>query len=175
MPQSLEELEASVRRIDAKLRPIAKRRVDASDPNWFQEMTQGPAPIDRAGVRREAQELLASIIEDYARKDANWRAAVRGLLARYDSFLWATPLPMDAKTPRGLRAHLIRFAMSDQEKDPRDAKLTLDAVLKQAREAGVDAAPIVREVAALCGDGDPYGWGSTRQWLEKAAADFGMP
>lgn len=170
MPRSLADLEADLRRFDALLRPIAKQRLNPADPNAFQRMMDAPPPLDRAGVRQQAQDLLISLIKDYARADPAWRTAVRDLLRRHDTFLWATPLPSDARTPQGFRAHLIRFALADQEKDPRDAKLAFDDLVQTARSANLDVAPILREIAALCAETDPYGWGSTRQWLEKAAA-----
>lgn len=173
MPQTLQELEDALSRIDAKLRPIAKRRVDLSNPNWFNEMTQGAAPVDRAGVRADAQALMKTLVRDYAVADAGWRAGARALYRRFDSFGWGVPAPFDAATPAGFRAHLILFSLEDQGKDPRDAKLQLDHLIQQAGKGRIDAGPLLREVAALCGEDDPYGWGPTRQWLESAARGIG--
>jgi hypothetical protein len=49
-----------IRAIDERLRPIATRPVDISDPNWLANL-QTSSPLDEAGVRPAAQEMLQKL------------------------------------------------------------------------------------------------------------------
>lgn len=170
MPPSLEELETSFARLDARLKPIAKRQVDVSDPDWSKKLAEGPHPLDAAGVREEAGLLLRDLIEGYATENDDWRSEVRGLFQRYASLAWALEAPGDRASLPALRAELILFSMLDQGNDPRDAKLWLEDLCRKGRAHGEEFDSALREVARLSSAEDRYGWGSTRQWLGEAAA-----
>jgi len=60
---------------------------------------------------------------------------------------------------------LILFSINDQGRDSRDALLTLQEICQNARTAGLEIAPVLREIAAMSSDADKYGMGSTRQML----------
>jgi len=56
--------------------------------------------------------------------------------------------------------------MRDQGEDSRDALLELQELCTQARAAGVNTAPILREVAQMSSDENRFGMGSTRSQLD---------
>ena len=167
MPRSLDDLERSVRGLDAAIEPIAKRPVDLSDPGAFEKLRDAPHPLDQSGTREETEALLRELVDDYMHADAEWRAGARALFRRFRSFAWAADVGLDRRTPEGVRAHVVLFSLADQGLDPRDAKLWL-ADLRADAPPG-EASRILREVAARSSEEDRYGWGSTRQWLEDAS------
>jgi hypothetical protein len=143
-------LEQEVARLDAVLEPIAKSPYDG-------QPFEVPAP---AGAR----ETLRALLDHYATGDDDARTAVRALFERYTSFRWAVYLP-DAD----FRTQLLHFSARDQGADTRDELLELNGLCAEAREAGVDLGPVLREVAALSSPVDKYGMGSTRDILLRAA------
>ena len=152
--------------LDDRLRPIAKR------PVAFDEIATlvPPRPLDEANVRPDAEKLLASLVEAYESGDESARAAIRSMFRTFSSFAWAASLVAPTTTPSGVRAHLLHFSILDQGRDPRDATLSLDALLQSARGAGIDVDPILREVASLSSTEDRYSWGSTSEWLLRRIA-----
>jgi hypothetical protein len=160
MPTDAEWL-PRIQALDERLRPIANRPVS------FDEIAfMVPArPLDEANVRPQAQKLLADLVEAYQTGDESARATLRSMFRRFSAFAWAASLAVPQSTPAGFRAHLLHFSMLDQGTDPRDATLSLDQVVRSARDAGVDVDPILHEVASLSSTEDRYSWGSTSQWL----------
>jgi hypothetical protein len=67
-----------------------------------------------------------------------------------------------------LRRHLLLFSMKDQGRDSRDALLDLQDLCREARSAGVNLTPVLREVAELPSDKNKYGMGSTEDMLLRA-------
>ncbi len=170
MTQPLSELEATVRRLDGLVKPIARRPVDFTDPDWLKKLGSGPHPLDEANIREEVESLLLTLIKDYASSNEAWHIGARALFLRYDSIAWAIVGIRDRTTPEGLRSELILFSLLDQGKDPRDAKRWLDELCAETRSTGrADLfEKLLREVAALSSNVDRYGWGSTRAWLTDA-------
>ena len=148
--------------LDACLRPIAQCPVDIGDPEWFAKLSGSLHPLDAAGVRAEAEVLLAELIEHYCKRDDATRQAIRELFAKNGSFSWAAALPFPPTTPENFRSHLILLAMKDQGLDSRDTILSLQDLCEKARSVGVDTEPVLREVAPLCSDENKYGMGSMR-------------
>ncbi|EKX65677.1 hypothetical protein Sipo8835_24675 [Streptomyces ipomoeae] len=161
------ELEDEVARINALLRPLAKRRVDLTDPDWQARMRQR-RPLDEANVREEAETALGDLLDLYEREEEPTRAAIRTLLNHYDSFTWATGLPT-GRTPEAFRRELLYLSARDQGHDTRDELVTLHHLREEAHEAGVDLRPILLEVAELSSTKDKYGMGSIRDILRAAA------
>ncbi|MEU1179823.1 hypothetical protein ABZ464_19620 [Streptomyces sp. NPDC005820] len=155
-------------RIDARLRPIADRPVDPTDPDWERRMREGPRPLDEADVRTRAEAALRELLAHYEHGDDEDRAAVRALLDRCSSFRWATRLPYE-RTPEGFRQRLLHLSARDHDGDTRDELLTLHDLCAEAREAGVDIRPLLLEVAALSSAENKYGMGSIRSILLGAA------
>jgi hypothetical protein len=166
-PTGIEEIEERVALVDAAVRPIAEQPVDVTDPDWVKKMGQRPAPLDEAGVRAEAESLLEALITVYAQGDEALRVSVRGLFSRYTSFRWATHLPVEP-TPEGFRQRLLHMSAVDQGSDMRDELLSLRDLCADARTAGIDLGPILREVAELSSREDKYGMGSMRDILRGA-------
>jgi hypothetical protein len=157
----LTEIENGMARLDALYRPVARAPIDLSDPDAFTNM--GAVIAERLaalGGDADAQAVLESIIEMYANGD---RIAIRELFDGYPSFRWAAHLPRDWSTADEFRAHLIHLSARDQGADSRDEILTLQALCEQARQHGIDVAPILDEVAAMSSDVDRYGMGSMRE------------
>ena len=166
--RDLTELEIEMMEIDQRLRPISTRRVDITDPDWLTLLRQRPHPLDEAGVRPAAEVLLEALIDEYQNSDDETRSAIRGLFGSYPHFAWAASLTAPPTTDEAFRRHLVLFSMQDQGRDSRDALLNLQGLCKQARAAGVDTSPILREVARLSSDENKYGMGSTRRFLDNA-------
>lgn len=169
MARSLKNLETCFSRLDSKIKPVAKRPVNLSNQDAFADLAAGPHPLDETETREEAEQLLLELVNDYMEATPDWRAGVRGLFRRFDSFAWAAVLRLDRRTEDGILAHLVMFSLKDQGSDPRDAKLWLSDLCDEARHNGLDVGITLRKVAALSSDEDRYGWGSTRRWLEDAA------
>jgi hypothetical protein len=161
---SLPELERRVAELDAVLRPIAKRPVDLSDPNWATALVNRP-PAQQAGVGDETEAVLAELLDHYERGDEPTRAAVRAMFERYTSFRWAAHLPLDETSPQSYRSRLVHVSVVDQGTDTRDVLLGLWDLADRARGAGIDIVPALVEVAAMSSDVDRYGMGSTRKIL----------
>ena len=153
-----------IRAIDERLQPIAERPVDIEDLNWGAKWGSS-SPVDEAGVRHSAEELLRRLIHEYAGGDDAARATIRALFRRFSSFAWAATLPVPRTTAAGFRERLLHFSILDQGSDPRDATLWLDDLVETARDAGIDVGPLLKEVASLSSREDRYSWGSTADWL----------
>ncbi|TQM84040.1 hypothetical protein FHX81_6478 [Saccharothrix saharensis] len=156
-------IEEDVALLDAVLEPVAKAPVDLSDPDWMVKLRAAPHPLDRAGVRPEAEAVLAEILDRYA-ADEVARPGLRALFDRYTSFRWAVN-PRFPTTPDGVRSALLLLSVRDQGADTRDELMALWALCDEARAAGVAVDPILREVAAISSDVDRYGMGSVRDIL----------
>ncbi|MGM1062814.1 hypothetical protein [Saccharothrix sp. Mg75] len=167
MTADLSAVEAGVAELDAVLEPIAKRPVDVNDPDWVEKMSAAPAPLDEAGVRAEAEALLAEVLDRYAADPAS-RPALRALFARCTSFRWAVNRVFPATT-EGVRSSLLLLSLRDLGADTRDEVLALQSIVTAAHDAGVPITPLLREVAAMSADTDHHGMGSTRALLEAAA------
>ncbi|PYI85085.1 MAG: hypothetical protein DME26_11880, partial [Verrucomicrobia bacterium] len=63
--KGLTELELQIMELDERLRPIARRPVDITAPNWATQLTPSQHPLDEAGVRSVAEALLEEIIDEY--------------------------------------------------------------------------------------------------------------
>jgi hypothetical protein len=155
--------------LDARLAPIAKRKVDIGDPNWVAKL-RATRPLDEAGVRPEAEDLLRELLDAYVVGDEARRSFIRSLFRTYQAFAWAATLPGPRTTAEGLRLRLVHFSVKDQDRDPRDATLWLDGIVSDARKGGVDLREMLAEVAELSSPENRYGWGSTRDWLLKRRA-----
>jgi len=155
--------------LDQRLRPIANRPVDITDPDWLGKLQSVPPAVDRAGVRDECETLLGELVAAYERGDEDVRQAVRRLLRESPSFAWAATPPSDSSTPSGLKTHLIHFSMLDQGRDPRDAQMSLDGILEAARRAGTPTRDVLEQVAAMS-NGEPVypNWPSTSEMLLRA-------
>jgi hypothetical protein len=165
--RALAKWELQMTELEERLRPIAQRPVDVTRPGWVERLQAGPPPLDEAGVRHSAERLLEEMIDAYAQSTEVTRSAIRRLFTEYRSFAWAATLSTPWTSVAGLRQHLILFSMQDQGRDSRDALLTLQEICREAVAAGVDTAPVLREVAELSSSANKYGMGSTRDMLLK--------
>jgi hypothetical protein len=161
----LEDWELRMMELEQKLQPIAKRPVDITRPDWLERLRAGVSPLDQAGVRDSVERLLAEIITAYAQGTDDTRTAIRRLFQEYPSLAWAAALSVSRTTLDGLRQHLILFSINDQGRDSRDALLALQEICQGASAAGLEIAPVLREIAAMSSDENKYGMGSTRQML----------
>jgi len=162
--KTLDEMQREMASLDAQLSPIANRRT-----RWWEKLRRSKHPLDEAGMRSAAEQLLRDVIEIYVRSDKDSRQIIRDLFDKYRSFAWATTLPTPPTTPEAFRDHLLLFSIHDQGPDPRDAVLWLDAICTQARSAGISVNPILEQIAKVSSDVDKYGKRSTKSWLLKAA------
>jgi len=164
---ALENWELQMMELEERLRPIAQRPVDVTQPGWVERLKAGAPPLDQAGVLNGAERLLDEMIDVYAQDTEETRAAIRRLFTEYRSFAWAAALSVPPTSVTGLRQHLTLFSMKDQGRDSRDALLTLQEICREAVAAGVNTALVLREVAGLSSSANKYGMGSTRDMLLK--------
>jgi hypothetical protein len=156
-------IEREMAALDAVYRPVARRPVDLSKPGALADLgTRVGNELARLSVNERAEAVLYAVIERYAAGDEALRAAIRRLFDRYPSFRWAAHLPRECSSATQFRAHLIHLSARDQDADARDEILTLQALVEQARRAGVDTDPIVDEVAEMSSTANRYGMGSMR-------------
>jgi hypothetical protein len=157
--------------LDERLRPIGQRPVDIHKPGWAEALRHRPQPLDEAGVRGQAETLLAELADSYADGTEIQQDEIRGFFASCPSFAWAAALPFEPDTAEHLRQHLILFSMQDQGRDSRDAILQLQALCRTAKAASVGLGPALREVAAMSSVSNRFGMGSTRDMLLRAAGE----
>ncbi len=167
----LEDFELRIMDLEERLRPIANRPVDITQPGWGGRLMESPHPLDQAGVRPEAESLLEELISCYRTGTDDVRNAIRRLFVQYRGFAWAANLSFDPKTEEEFRRHLVLFSMKDQGRDSRDALMDLQYLCRKAASAGVSTTPLLNEVAELCSDQNKYGMGSTKQMLLKERRD----
>jgi hypothetical protein len=165
---TLASWESRIKELDERLRPIANRPVDISEPNWLDRLQRATPPLDEAGVRTSAQALLEEIISAYAQSTESMRAATRELFRKYHAFSWAATSPERPTTVKTLEQHLMLFSIKDQGRDSRDALVTLGEICQEATAAGVDLRPALEQAAALSSPSNPFGMGSTQQMLLRA-------
>ncbi len=167
MPISLDEALKKISSLNQKLKPFAERCVDISDPEWEEKMRRLPNALDEAGIRLEAEELLEEILEDYSTGDAPLRASIRKMLYQHRAFTGATGIVAPPTTRYGFRQHLLRLSAVDHAMDLRDTFMELGALCEEAKAAGVDIVPILREVAELSSDEPMSYMGSVKTMLQK--------
>jgi hypothetical protein len=178
--KTLADIERAMAPLDAAIGPIAKSGIDLSRPGWVEKLRAlKPLPepwqpaLDRAGVREEADTLVAEIIDRYAAGSGAEREAIRALFSKFDSFGWAVTLPHEPMNSELLRKTLLLFSIKDQEKDWRDAIVWLDGICARAAAAGLPLAKMLAEAAALSSDVPPFGQRrSTRKMLADYAERF---
>src|SRR5690349_1675016 len=165
---SLEEFELRMMDLEQRLRPIADRPVDITKPGWGLRLTQSPNPLDEAGMRPETESFLQELFNVYRASGEDEREAVRKLFEQYRAFAWAASLPFEPTTEENFRQHLLLFSIKDQGRDSRDAILLLQDLCQRAKAAGVNTAPVLKDVATLSSDKNKFGIGSTNGLLLKA-------
>jgi hypothetical protein len=141
----------SAARFDARLGPLAKRVVDASDPAWVAKM-RNSLPLDEAEIRQQAETLLDNLLTAYRTGDRPLREAIRTLFALNPNFAWATGPAQPADSLDGLRARLLRISARDRSQDLRDAILSINELCIGARAIGIDPTPVLAEIANISSD-----------------------
>jgi len=162
---ALDDLQARMMEMDARLRPIARRPVDVTRPGWLGRLQRQPPPLDEAGIRGAAERLLDDLIVAYAEGTEETREAVRRLFAQHRSFAWAATLSDPPSTIAGFRRRLVLLSMKDQGSDGRDALVTLQETCAAAKAGGVALEPTLRAVAAMSSRVNRHGMGSTSDML----------
>ena len=168
MSFDLDDIGQRLARLDERLRPIAKGIVDLSDPAWVEKFRKGPKPLDRAGVRAEAEALLELLLASYRTGSPTVRTSIRSLFALNSSFTWATPVRPPLTTEQGFRQALLKISAVDRAQDMRDTILHLNEISAKAEAAGVNTGPIFDEVAALSSDESAGQMGSMRSIFLRA-------
>ena len=157
------DVEREVAALDDAYRPVATAPVDLSDPGAFTGMAaRVEAELAALGVGQRAEAAVRALVEAYATGDDATRARIRWMFERHRHFRWGANLPRDWDTAAELRARLVHLSARDQGGDARDEILQLQDLCERAARAGIDAGPVLDEVAAMSSDLDRYGMGSTR-------------
>lgn len=162
----LTEAASRVAALDAAYRSVAQAPVQLADLRDTEAFGRRiAAELAALGVDDETQTVLRFLLGTYEAGPEPVRETIRDLFDRYASFRWAAHLPRVPMTAESFRANLIHLSARDQGADTRDEILSLQGICAEAREAGIDIDPILREVAELSSDVDRYGMGSMRTVL----------
>ena len=164
----LPDIERRVALVDAVVAPLINQPIDISTMAKFMAVFEAGPPEVEPATNAEAEQLLRTLLASYVTGDDDTRSAVRAMLERYPSFRWVANLSWEP-TEECVRLHVLHLSARDQAADPRDEILTLNDLCAKAREAGIEIAPILREVAAISSEVDRYGMGSTRRLLLSGA------
>jgi hypothetical protein len=119
----LSEYDDWFRFFDEKLKPIATCPIRTSEDL---EEFKHRHPLDMAGIRTEAENVLAAMIELYA-STPKARQPIRDLFARYRSANWALWPPQRPTSEDGFRKWLLRIS-TDDKGDSRDAMVMLGGI-----------------------------------------------
>lgn len=149
-------------RLDEAISQSAKRPVDLDN---LESISKGAHPLDRAGVRAEAQALLLEILRALESANEEDRQSIRDMVSVYSSFFGATSPPEGKTAAETLRLRLMEFALMDQYPDSRDAVLWLQSLCETKDVDLQTLASLRREVAPMASDKDRFGFGSTRSML----------
>ncbi|HEY7593862.1 MAG TPA: hypothetical protein VH969_11955 [Actinophytocola sp.] len=160
----LQDVERRVVRLDREIQPILDQPLDVRSPQErVQRMMTGPPLIDQDTVVH-GEMLLRALLAHYADGDDATRVTIRRILRDNQSFLWAAHVPWEATTG-GVRLQVLWLSARDGGMDMRDEIVSLDHLCTRAGNAGIEIAPILREVAELSGDEDRQGMGSMKELL----------
>jgi hypothetical protein len=171
---NLAAVRADIEVIDELLREIGQRPVDVSRPNWADELRNAPAPVDEAGVATEATAALEVLLDAYETGGPAIREEVRGIFRDCPSFRWAVHLPPEWESAAEFRRRLMHVSATDQGADPRDQLMAIWYLCNRARERGIDVDPVLREVADLSSDADPYNFGSMRTMIMRGREEHDL-
>ena len=166
---SADQAAAALERV---LSPLGQRAVDLNDPEWRTKLLARPKPLDKAGVRTEAEALLGSLLEAYAEGDLAQRELIRTSFVKYPTFAWATGVSEPATSPHGFRQHLLHLSALNGTGDLRDTIVGLEQLFITARRAGVAIDPLLKEVEDLSSDSVVHGIDSLRGVMKKARERF---
>jgi len=163
--KSLREIRREIAYMDELLEPIARRLIDVFDPDWPAKR-QGWDPLDEAGIKAQAQDLLAEVLARYVDGPESERKELRRMFQEFGSYAWAAK-PREALASRnGLRTRLVLLSLQDQGTDPRDTILAIDRLIAEAARCGVDIRPLLAEVAEISSSQDRFGMGSTKKIMQ---------
>ena len=162
------EHETRFKFLEERLRPIAKRKkIDKA------ALAKRQHPMDEAGVRPQAESLLADVARAYVRGSEGDREAIRDLFHKHTSVSWAIRPPLPPTSEEGFRSWLLMISMVDQGADTRDTILLVSKITRSAAGAGVNIGPIIEEIAGISSDENRYGMGSVRSILLSAQRHTG--
>jgi hypothetical protein len=162
----LTEVASRMAALDAAYRSVADRPIDPAELLDTDGLGHRIArELAALGLGDATHSVLRTLLDAYEEGPEPVRVAVRGLFDRYSSFRWAAHLPREPMTAEVFRGNLILLSARDQGADTRDEILWLQALCDEARTAGIDTAPILREVADMSSGIDRYGMGSMRTIL----------
>ena len=155
----------AIQEFNAKLQPIATRKIDINDPQWQEKLKTSPHPLVQAHIDSETWALLESILSHYNSCNEQQRQSMRELFSQHQFFSWAATIPSSPYSAEIFRKQLLLFPIKDQGYDTRDAIVALDMLTQKAREHGIDPYPIFQEVTELSSAENKYGMGSTKDLL----------
>jgi hypothetical protein len=162
----LSDIENKVAAYDAALKPITGQPVGHLEPQEMVEYFRNRKPLAEAGIETDAVALLRTMLDVYEHGPETTREAIRGMFSRYRSFCSTVTLPWEP-TAESFRLHVVLWSARDLAPDGRDELLTMQAWCDKAKAAGIDVAPIAREIAAISSDTERWAMGSTRSLLRR--------
>ena len=163
--QQLAKWRRECRRLEEVLGPFVHTAIDIEDPGWQAEVAARPHPADESGTRTEIVALFDAIVDRFPTLAAVQRSALIDLMRDHPALIYLALLTQVPDAAQAFFRSLVLFVIEDQGADTRDAILTLDALRRHGRNAGLDVDPLVRRAADLASRHDRYGWGSTRDLL----------
>ncbi len=156
-----------VQSLDSRLRPVVHKEVDINAPGWQEKLANMPHPADESGLRNEITVLFDEIVDHFESFDRNQRQAIIDLMDKNDSLMYSAVICDDLETREGFRRNMILFVIADQGKDTRDAIVALGHYHEIGQKHGYDVEAIFEGLASIANSHDKYGWGSTRDLLQR--------
>jgi hypothetical protein len=147
----LKEYDERFARLNDKLRPIAERPIDTSQPDWMEKLAKAPHPLVQAGEVAEGESLRASLEQLYV-STPELREAITDLFGRYRAASWALYPVQKATGEELFRSRLLGKAMRGTDRDWRDVLVGLEKASREAASASVDIGPILESFAAISGE-----------------------
>ena len=148
------------------LDPIANAEVDINAPHWQESLAMDQNPLEEAGVRKPAEQVIQRVIELFLAANSKGRSQIRKLLADNENFTWAMVTPMSSDPEIVFRDSVLLVIMADTA-DTRDAISEIQNLVNSARASGINYRPIMRQLAKVAGTTDRYGFGSMRTVIKK--------
>ena len=151
--------------IDKLIDPIANTPGDFDKLDEFLDAPP-PRPLDETNCREECESLVTEIVLAYPDLGKKLQSDVRQMFLDHESFTWASSMKKVEPPEENLRRVLIHFIIRDQNHDPRDSIMEIDAIINHARQGDLDVKRIVKPLLRHANNESKWGFPSTRELLQ---------
>lgn len=144
--------------LDSMIRPILDTPYTGESDSFYKE-------LQVLDLKDLANAIVNQLIDQFPKLNARERLSLSELVDQYNGVTWLTDITTKVETIEAFKANLIWFVIRDQEKDTRDAILSLRSLIEKGRALDYPVKALLQEVSELASQEDKYGWGSTRNLI----------